>query len=367
MVHTPTNDLKENMFIALRDIRFAKGRFALIATVVAMITLLVGSLTGLTAGLANQNISSIMSLTADKIVLSTPDDNENLSYDNSSVSSNIIEQYKTAKNVNSVEPLGISRAKFINENGKNLNASIFGIYPSYENDAPKNANSIVLSSNAAKEADVEQGDILELAGEKYTVEKIGEESWYSHSSVVWVNYDDWSSYSQKVGQSGEATALMLMADDSTQDISPVEGTEIKTPITSLMALSAFKSEIGSLGMMIGMLFLISALVIGAFFTVWTIQRKGDIAIMKALGVSSKALMKDSLGQALIILVIGVGSGILATIGIGSLAVQVLPFVLSPLTMGIPVVAMVFTGLLGALFALRTVTKADPLTALASSN
>lgn len=355
------------MFIALRDIRFAKGRFALIATVVAMITLLVGSLTGLTAGLANQNISSIMAVDAQKIVLSTPDESENLSYDNSSISENVINDYKSTSGITSVEPLGISRAKFINANGKNLNASIFGVQSSYGHDAPKNSKTVVLSSNAAKEADVEANDVLELAGEKYTVESIGDESWYSHSSVVWVNYGDWSDYSQKVGQTGEATALMLKTSDDAQDIAPVAGTEITTPISSLMALSAFKSEIGSLGMMIGMLFLISALVIGAFFTVWTIQRKGDIAIMKALGVSSKALVKDSLGQAFIILVVGVGAGILATIGIGLLAVQVLPFVLSPLTMGIPVVAMITTGLLGALFALRTVTKADPLTALASSN
>ena len=35
----------------------------------------------------------------------------------------------------------------------------------------------------------------------------------------------------------------------------------------------------------GFLFVISALVVGAFFTVWTIQRSGDIAVLKALGAS----------------------------------------------------------------------------------
>ena len=50
---------------------------------------------------------------------------------------------------------------------------------------------------------------------------------------------------------------------------------------SLTALSAFRSEIGSLLLMVAMLFGISGLVIGAFFTVWTMQRKGDIAMLKA--------------------------------------------------------------------------------------
>ena len=47
------------MFVALRDLRFAKGRFILIGSVVALITLLVGFLSGLTGGLAIQNLSLI--------------------------------------------------------------------------------------------------------------------------------------------------------------------------------------------------------------------------------------------------------------------------------------------------------------------
>ncbi|QUY61226.1 hypothetical protein [Gulosibacter molinativorax] len=45
------------MFVAWRDLGFARGRFALIASVVLLITLLVGFLGGLTQGLANANIS----------------------------------------------------------------------------------------------------------------------------------------------------------------------------------------------------------------------------------------------------------------------------------------------------------------------
>ena len=40
------------MFVAWRDLRFARGRFLLIAAVVALISVLVGFLSGLTGGLA---------------------------------------------------------------------------------------------------------------------------------------------------------------------------------------------------------------------------------------------------------------------------------------------------------------------------
>ena len=60
------------MFVALRDLRFARGRFVLIGSVVALITVLVGFLSGLTGGLAIQNVSGVLSLPADRLVFSAP-------------------------------------------------------------------------------------------------------------------------------------------------------------------------------------------------------------------------------------------------------------------------------------------------------
>ena len=57
------------MFLARRDMVFARGRFTLITAVVLLITLLIGLLSGLTGGLAQQNISAIQSLERDRIVL----------------------------------------------------------------------------------------------------------------------------------------------------------------------------------------------------------------------------------------------------------------------------------------------------------
>ena len=50
------------MFIALRDLVFAKGRFALMAIVIALIALLMTSLSGIAGGLIKNNISGLMQL-----------------------------------------------------------------------------------------------------------------------------------------------------------------------------------------------------------------------------------------------------------------------------------------------------------------
>ena len=57
------------MFLAWRDMRSARGRFALITGVVLLMTLLIGLLSGLTGGLAQQNISEVRALDGDRVVL----------------------------------------------------------------------------------------------------------------------------------------------------------------------------------------------------------------------------------------------------------------------------------------------------------
>ena len=50
------------MFLSLRDIAYARGRFALMTGVVGMITLLLVMLSGLTGGLGKQNTSPLVAL-----------------------------------------------------------------------------------------------------------------------------------------------------------------------------------------------------------------------------------------------------------------------------------------------------------------
>ena len=50
------------MFIALRDIAFAKGRFLLMTTVIVMVAIMMVMLTGLSSGLVDRNISGIRAL-----------------------------------------------------------------------------------------------------------------------------------------------------------------------------------------------------------------------------------------------------------------------------------------------------------------
>lgn len=355
------------MFVAWRDLRFAKGRFALIGAVVALITLLVGFLSGLTAGLANQNISAITGLSADRIVLQTPAGDSSLSYSDSKLTAANAAEWATVPGVDSVNAIGISQLKITGPAGQS-GMALFGATTGVGQQVPTDAGSVTLPEAVATTIGATTGDTVSMGGHDLTVAGVVDSQYYSHQAVGWVALPTWQQIAASMGNpDAYATALAVTGSDIDYTAADAAtGTTSSGVLQSLLALDSFRSEIGSLLLMVVMLFGISALVVGAFFTVWSIQRSGDVAVLKALGASNRTLVRDALGQAGVILVIGVGIGIGLTAALGAAAGTALPFVLSPLTTLLPAAAMVVLGLAGAAFALRSVTAADPLTALGSN-
>ncbi|MDQ6739704.1 MAG: ABC transporter permease, partial [Actinomycetota bacterium] len=132
---------------------------------------------------------------------------------------------------------------------------------------------------------------------------------------------------------------------------------------SFQALGSYKSENGSLMLMQAFLYGISALVIVAFLTVWTVQRTRDIAVLKAMGASGSYVLRDAITQAAIVLLAGAAIGGLIGITGGFFAATAAPFLVSPATTLLPIVGIVLLGLAGSALAVRRVTKVDALIAL----
>jgi putative ABC transport system permease protein len=361
------------VFVAWRDLKFAKGRFALMGTVIVLITLLVGLLSGLTAGLGRQNVSAITGLPADKIVFQAPSGGQGLSYSRSTVTERQWQRWAEAPGVESAEPLGITTAK-ATAGERNTAVSAFGIEPGSRlaPDGDKISDSaVVLSTAAADDLGVQVGDSLTLAGRRLKVAAVQGDAYFSHTPVVWTSLDIWQRTAPPTGsgQGPGATVIALNTTSraDTQAIDQQAGTRTVSTEDSLSAIGSYTSENGSLQLMRGFLFAISALVIGAFFTVWTIQRSGDVAVLKALGASTGGLLKDALGQAVVLLVGGtlLGTGLAAALG-ALVAGSGVPFLLAPATVLLPAAVMVLLGALGAALSIRRITSVDPLTALGSA-
>ncbi|QWQ40359.1 ABC transporter permease [Streptomyces sp. YPW6] len=358
------------MFVAWRDLRFARGRFALMGSVVVLITLLVGLLSGLTAGLARENTSAVTGLDADHLAFAAPPDGQAESFADSAVPEDAWRAWAARPGVDAAQPVGI-RTLNATAGERSGAVSVFGVEP----DGTLGPDGIgpgrvVLSAKAAEELDAAAGDRIALGGTEREVAAVATDASYSHTPVVWTTLDDW----QRIGHDGagpaEQATVIALTTTGGVDLAAGDaaaGTSTLPLDDSLAAIGSYQAENGSLQLMRGFLFAISALVIGAFFTVWTIQRSGDVAVLKALGASTPYLLRDALGQAVVMLVLGTGLGAALAAGAGALiGGGAVPFVLDPATVLVPAAVMIALGALGAALSVRRITAVDPLTALGSA-
>lgn len=356
------------MFVALRDLRHARGRFLLVTAVVGLLAMLVGLLSGLTGGLAQQNVSAMVALPADRVVVAAADGGEP-GYASSVLTSDQAGAWWRADGVRSVAPLGISQLRATSAEHQAA-VAVLGADVALDGQAPA-AGTVAVSAPAAKDLDVAVGDTVRVAGQAFRVARIAGDDWYSHTPVVYASAADWRTLAAATGTTAAggapyATALLVRGSADWGAVETATATTSRGVLPALMLLPAFRSEIGSLGLIIALLFGISALVVGAFFTVWTVQRKADIAVLKALGAQDSALRRDALGQAAVVLAVGIGAAMVVVVAAGLAARGVMPFLLSPLTTVLPAVLMAVVGLAGAALAVRSVASAEPLTALGSN-
>jgi putative ABC transport system permease protein len=358
-MRSPKHQSKEFIvFVGLRDLWFAKGRFLLMTTVVALVAFLVIMLSGLTAGLAAENTSAIAGMPASHIVFQ--DTSDDPTFGQSRIDAALVDEWAVQPGVVQAAPLGVSRATMtVGESA--VGVVIFGatdgsfIAP----DALGDAGTVVVSAPVAEAHGLVAGRPVTIGDTTYTVAVADRDESFSHSPVVWMALSEW----QRLNGAGGAVSVIALDTTDEFDGTAVAGTVVRTTDASFASIGSFSAENGSLEMIRAFLLAISALVIGAFFTVWTIQRRHDVAVLKAMGASTRYLLVDALGQAAIVLVGAALIGGIAGFLVGTLVSGTVPFVSSIAIALPPLVGLVVLGLVGAALAIRTITKVDPLTAL----
>lgn len=355
------------MFAALKDIVHAKGRFTLMIGVIALLTLLLVLLTGLTRGLAHQNISAIEDLPADAVVL-TPTLGDEISWSDSQVSTDQASTWEAADGI-TAEPLSVGQMRI--EAGEAVTSlALFGVAPDGEAaaalpSAPAPGEAL-LPEDVAADLGVTAGDTVQVNGQDLTVAGTSPTSWYSHSPV---GYVDVTTFKDLAHQAEDTAGSALLVHGAGPDDAVVEqaawdsGTRAVSVSDSLAALPSYSSENGSLTLIQGFLYGISALVTIAFLSVWTIQRTRDIAVLRALGATARYVLRDTVGHAAILLAVGAAVGGVVGGAGGAALATIAPFESSAVTVLLPVAGVLVIGLLGSVLATRRVTRVDPLLAL----
>jgi putative ABC transport system permease protein len=323
-------------------------------------------LTGLTAGLSAASVSAVAALPTTDIALAPPTAGQTLAFATSSLPADTANRVSAVPGVRTAHPLGISTTRLQSADTAAA-ATVIGtdpaLFPTLLSGNAPDAGQIAPTRSLADDAHLRVGDTATVAGAQVVVSGIVTDTSYSHLPVLYTDIGTW----QQVTHVDTITAVALdpgAADTAAIDLAT--GTITVTRDAAFDAVGGFTSEQNSLNLMRWLLIGISVLVVGSFFTVWTMQRAHDLAVVRAIGGTRGYLLRDALGQAALVLLIGAGLGALVATGLGALAATVVPFILEPATVAVPLLIMIAVGLLGAAVAVRTVSRVDPLTALGAS-
>lgn len=397
------------MFLALRDIVSARGRFSLISFVVGLITVLLVMLTGLTGGLAKHNTSALEALAPERYVFTS----DGPSFQESQVTTSDVQEWQELVDADSqVIPLGTAQTRL--EAGSAMGVAVLGLPAGTKvpasvvsgagaagteiagatgtgaaTEAEAGADSaasletqetqetvvaedgIVVSQEIVAEAGVQPGETVEIGGVEQPVRAVVADEHYSHQPVVWASTQVWQQISRAHdGVVGTVLAVDTrdrhaggLRDEEWQDAENQTGDSAATVEDSFSGLAAYQSEQASLQLIQVLLYAISALVTVAFLSVWTIQRSRDLSVLRALGASPGYVWKDALGQAAVVVGIGVVLGAGVGWAAGVWAGGSVPFDLQWTTIVVPAAGIWVLGMCGALVATRRVKKIDPASAL----
>ncbi len=384
------------MFIALRDLRFAWGRFLLMTVVVSLVAFLTTLLSGLSSGLIKNNISGLIELDFTHLAFEY-NNNSKPSYNNSMIERDMWEGWGEIDGVQAVEPMGHSmfNARLL-DNSSLDDVALWGMEPGsfLEPEVAEGSglgeleNGVIVSHLLIKRAndmgrELGIGDSFKLdrALTELTVVGIVHELNIGHVPVIYTPLKKWqeATYGPPGGPPpGEKlpdilfdyASLAALQLDPALDKSRLEEIDIELGTLTVdregayVASTGYREEIMTVQMIQWFLIIISAVVIGAFFTVWTIQRTQEIGLVKALGASNFYLMRDALSQVIILMFVGASIGVLIALRLGVVFIESgFPFAMEINAAISSAILLIVAGLAGSALSVRLITRVDPIIAL----
>jgi putative ABC transport system permease protein len=373
------------VFLALRELIFARGRFALMGLVVVLIAMLMVLLSGLSVGLANDGVSGLQRLPVTSLAFQKNVAKDS-AFSRSVVPRDAAATWAAQEGIADAAPLGNTLVNARSNRGLEIDLALFGVEPGSFIDPEvatgarlgKALDEVVISATAA-ESGIKVGDVLtvEPLGTKLRVAGIlKSQNTFGHVEIAYLPLRTWQEIRAGVQPGDEVpprvytdvTAIAVAAKPGARvDLAAGDraaGTTSMTKQESYGASPGYSAETSTLQLIEAFLYVISALVVGAFFTVLTIQRKQEIAVMRAMGAGTRYLLRDSMVQSVVLLVastaVGIGLGLAAGAAISS---SPIPFALEAGPIAVATVLMVVLGMVGAAVAVVRIARVDPLIAL----
>ncbi|KXB59836.1 efflux ABC transporter, permease protein [Gemella haemolysans] len=357
------------MFLAINEIKDAKLRYSLIVGLLTLVSYLMFFLSGLAFGLIDQNRSYIDHWRADTVLLSS-EANKTIGLSNLKLSD------KKSLSADNVEPFSqmvtVSKTEKSSNEDVKQKVSIFGVNngsflipPVIQGRIFESKNEVVIEKSLSEKEGYSIGDTIKTANSDIDLKIVGytEKSRFNVAPVIYMNINDFQILKYGVSKTTDnpmINAFVVKGELKDYDSSIFQKVSIADFINELPGYSA---QILTFGLMIGFLIVISAIIIGIFMYVLTIQKTPIFGIMKAQGISNGIIGISVLSQTFLLSLAGSILGLVGTWGTLLVLPSAVPFLGNGLYYSIIFVSLIIFSLVGTLFSVLAIRKIDPLKAI----
>lgn len=363
------------MRLGLAELRRSPGRFGAVAGAVGFIVFLALILAGLSDGLYLGSTGAYRTSSAQVFVFSQGSDFE---LSGSTIGTDTARAVGDVKGVEEVGRLSVFNSTATSE-GKDLQLSLVGADPVtmpaqlLAGRLPEDGSLEVLVDDQTRRRGVEVGSVISVTdGPDLTVVGVARDAGFG-AATVWAGHATFQQVRARVrpelsGLAGSSQALGIAADGTDPSlvmaaVDQVEGVEAATPQQAIDALPAASQQKSTLSAIVNTTFVVAAIVVGLFFALVTLEKRGEFAVLKAIGMSNRTLIASMFTQAIVASLLGFGAGF----GLSRIVAAVIPPDVPALFLGGTAATLLATtlamGVLGAIFSLRRVVRIDPATAL----
>lgn len=352
------------MYLALNEIKKNKMRYGLIVSVISLITFLIFILSSLALGLANENTAALKSWQTKSVIL-TKDANGNLGQ--SLMSEN---QFKDIKMAPGDSQVGVTPTNLkLDKNdettavqyiGLKTDQSIYNNLKYTTGRAAKADNEVVLSDNIKN---IKLNDQIKLgqSNEAYKVVGFVKDAEYNMAPVVYGSLNQWNKIkgvdNQFIGSGVLSTNQKNTSDIKSHDLTTMSIDEFTNK------LPGYSAQNSTFTFMIAFLVIISLVVVTIFLYILTIQKISNLAVLRAQGVPTSYLLKNTFNETAIIMISSIVIGLLITFVISLIIPAGVPMYFDVKFILLIAAGILITGLLGAIIPMRIISKIDPVSVI----
>ncbi|MEW4282391.1 ABC transporter permease [Priestia koreensis] len=369
------------MFLALKELKHAKFRYAMMSVIIILIAWLVFILSGLGNGLSSLSAASVKNLKADYVVY---EETAGATFSKSILSEGKVNEINSTKGVEDAAGFGSSMASIskreLDNSSKKTDVALLGIQAGsfveptvIEGRQLSNQHELgLLADESLKDKGYKLGDQLLISNSKMEATIVGfvKNQTFNHLPALFSTLDTWREYQYAApgadnGIKEPVQAIILQAPNLDGDKldKDIQGIKTVAKSTAVKGMPGYKEESGTILMMLAFLIVISAFIIAVFFYVITIQKTQQFGVMKAIGASNRFISKAIVSQVFILSAFGIVIGIGLTYLTALVFPKDMPFNLDVKLLILYGISLLIISLLSSIVSVRQIAKIDPLTAL----